>query len=236
MNAHSMIFAGILDYVERFSTVNFAINTIYYVITFLVSLVVYVITACVLQTVAQRRGLPKPWMAWVPVGQLWLLGSISDHYQQTTRYNITYNRRTLLWLQIVTIILLMLVMLLAIDTVSCYQLMDNGVLSHIGAQHRILYNLKGIVVLSLLLLVASGLTAGFQYVALYDLYRSCDPYNSVVYLLLSIFVSIAMPILMLVVYDKDDGVPQQTPLQQVQKKIMKKSMMITMNKIRRGQK
>ena len=46
-----------------------------------------------------------------------------------------------------------------------------------------------------------------MYIALYDLYRSCDPANGLMYLLLSIFVSITMPIFIFVCRNKELGMP-----------------------------
>lgn len=178
---------------------------VYYVVTFLVSMVGYVITASALFTIAQRRGIAKPWMAWVPVGQLWLLGAISDHYQLVSKYNTSNNRKTLLWLQIVMLVLLVLALLLASDAMIQAQRVDNTASSYIDVWEHLVLDLKGLVVVGLLMFVAAVLTAGFEYVALFDLYRSCDPDNSVLYLVLSIFFGIAMPIFLLVVCDKDDG-------------------------------
>ena len=42
----------------------------------LVSLAIYVFTALSLYTIAQRRGLHCPWLAWIPVANLWLMGSL----------------------------------------------------------------------------------------------------------------------------------------------------------------
>ena len=45
----------------------------------------YVFSSLALYTVAQRRGLNKPWLAWVPVVNCWILGSLSDQYRYVVR-------------------------------------------------------------------------------------------------------------------------------------------------------
>ena len=35
----------------------------------------YVLSAVAIYVIARRRGLRKPWLAWVPVLNVWLLGS-----------------------------------------------------------------------------------------------------------------------------------------------------------------
>jgi len=46
-----------------------------------------------------------------------------------------------------------------------------------------------------------------HYMALYDLYRSCEPGNGLLYLLLTIFVGWLTPILMMICRKKDGGMP-----------------------------
>jgi hypothetical protein len=198
-----------IDGVDQLLYIDPSVSILSSVISFLVSLAVYLITAGALYTIAQRRELDKPWLAWVPVGQLCMLGTISDHYQLTARYTTTNNRKTLLWLQIVMLVLLSLALLLSVDAMIQAQRMDNTAPDYINTWEHLMMDLKGVVVVALLLFVTAVLTLGAEYVALYDVYRSCDPDSSVVYLVLSIFLSITMPIFLLIVCDKDAGMPKQ---------------------------
>ena len=202
-----MPLASVTD-LEEILSANSLFFSIYGVFSFLLSLAIYVIVAITMYKIAKRRNVDKPWMAWVPVGQLCLLGAISDHYQFAVRRNHSHNRKTLFWLQLVAIALLVFAMILIANIANLSQRIDAGVLDSSSLQQRIVIELKGLVVLGLLLLVTSALLVGFEYAALYDLFRSCDPANSLLYLLLSIFVSITMPVFLLVVYDKDEGLPQ----------------------------
>ena len=202
-----MPLASVTD-LEEILSANSVCMSIYGAFSFLFSLAVYVITAITMYVIAKRRGIDKPWMAWVPVGQLWLLGAISDHYQFAVRRNKSGNRKTLFWLQLVAIALLVFALILVADVTNLRLRIDAGMPDSTSLQQRIVIELKGLVVLGLLLLVTTVLLVGFEYVALYDLFRSCDPANGLLYLLLSFFVSIAMPVLLLVVYGKDDGLPQ----------------------------
>ena len=63
-----------------------------------------------------------------------------------------------------------------------------------------------------LLVVVAGLAAKtvlkvYRYMALYDVYTSCDPHNNVLYLVLSIFVGITLPVFLFICRKKDDGLP-----------------------------
>ena len=41
----------------------------------------YVLNAVGMYRIAKRRGIHNAWLSWVPVANVWLLGSISDHFQ-----------------------------------------------------------------------------------------------------------------------------------------------------------
>lgn len=210
-----------IDGLDQILYVDPSVSILSSVISFLVSLAVYLITAGTLHTIAQRREIDKPWLAWVPVGQMYLLGTISDHYQLKAKYTTTNNRKTLLWLQIVMLVLLALAMVLAIDAVNQSRRMDNTSPDYMDTWKHLVLDLKGIVVVALLLFVTAVLMLGVEYVALFDLYRSCDPDSSVVYLVLSIFLSITMPIFLLMVCDKDEGMPKQLIIRQLPQKSWK---------------
>ena len=53
--------------------------------TTLMGIAAYVLTALALYTIAKRRGLNHPWLAWIPVASAWILGSLSDQYRYVVR-------------------------------------------------------------------------------------------------------------------------------------------------------
>jgi hypothetical protein len=63
------------------------------------------------------------------------------------------------------------------------------------------------MVVCLALLAVAVAVAVIQYMALYDLFVSCDPNNGVLFLVLSILISMAMPICMFICRKKDGGMP-----------------------------
>ncbi len=69
------------------------------------SIASYVLLALGLYTMAKRRGINKPWLAWIPVANVWLLGCISDQYRQVAKGEKKAKRKLLLTLDIVMIVL-----------------------------------------------------------------------------------------------------------------------------------
>ncbi len=46
--------------------------------TNLLSIVSYVLFSLGLYTVAKRRMINHPWLSWIPVANIWILGSLSE--------------------------------------------------------------------------------------------------------------------------------------------------------------
>ncbi len=51
-----------------------------YIVLFAGVIANYVLTSLSLYTIAKRRLIKKPWLAWIPVASVWTIGSIADDY------------------------------------------------------------------------------------------------------------------------------------------------------------
>ena len=47
--------------------------------------VFYVFESLGLYTLAKRRGIPTPGWAWVPIGNLWIMGKLADQYDEMVK-------------------------------------------------------------------------------------------------------------------------------------------------------
>ena len=70
--------------------------------SFLIQVAVYVFSALALYTIAKRRGLSNPWLSWIPVANVWILGSIADQYRYVARGEVRSKRKVLLTLKIIS--------------------------------------------------------------------------------------------------------------------------------------
>ena len=169
----------------------------------------YVLTALALYTLAQRRGLNRPWLAWIPVVNCWILGSLSDQYRYVVEGEIRSKRKVLLVLQILTTVLgTAMVSVIAFMVVN---LVGNTVfgapISESRAMELVLGPLVGIAGLGLPMAGISIAFVVIRFMALYDVYRSMDPSNSVLFLVLSILVSVTEPFFLFFNRNKDLGMP-----------------------------
>ena len=80
----------------------------------IVSLVVYIFTALALYTIAGRRGIKNPWLAWIPVVNLWTLGAIADDYRIRAHGKKTSRRKVLLGTSIGMAVLVIALVILCI--------------------------------------------------------------------------------------------------------------------------
>lgn len=168
----------------------------------------YILLSWGLYTIAKRRCIRHAWLAWVPVLSWWILGSISDQYQYITNRKVKNKRKWLLGLSIVPAVLSVVLFVLA--WVFLFSVLAYG---YSGANGWDAYaasglgSLLGMIVVYLAIAGISVAVAVIQYIALNDLYQSCDPAKSTAFLLLSIFIPASMPILLFLCRDKDAGMP-----------------------------
>ena len=159
------------------------------------ALLCYFLQSQGLYQIAKRRGIRNGWLTWIPVVNLWILGSISDQYQYVVKGRIKNRRKILLGLRIASVIL----------SGFC------GVIAFaIGIAAGITGNAEALVLTMLtpVLVWAIGVAATVvRFVAYYDLYRSCDPDDSVLLLVLSILFPVAIPFFVFSQRKKDQGMP-----------------------------
>lgn len=177
----------------------FAIYMVMIFFSFAFSIVSYILTSLGTYTIAERRGIRHPWLTWIPVGNLWILGSISDQYQYIVKGKIKNRRKALLGLCIGVFAAYILMIVAAI--------MGSFMSVNPGYGDADVGMLLITVLISLGILAACIVLTVFQYMSLYDLYRSCHPNNAALYTVLSILISATMPFFVFFSRKKDLGMP-----------------------------
>ena len=173
----------------------------------LLGILSYIFTSLGLYTIAKRRGLRNPWLSWIPVANVWILGSLSDQYRYVVKGENKSKRKVLLVLNILSAAM---GLALAITAVVLAGNVVNNVMRGMP-EYALMEALlgPGLLVLGLALPLAGiGIAyAVIYYMALYDLYTSCDPGNSVLFLVLSILIGASKPFFLFFSRERDDGMP-----------------------------
>ena len=204
------ILEGVLEGLQGgLFTLNFATSGL--------GVLVYILQALALYTLAQRREIKKPWMAWVPILNVWILGSLSDQYQYVVKRQVKNKRKVLLGLNIaVTAIAILLLVLVVVGIfagiMSMEPVWEQGTAP---IDSDVIRNMVGgalvVLVLTIPLAVIGVIYTVYFYMALYDIFCSCEPNNSTLYLVLSlvgnVVVSGAYALFLMLCKDKDLGMP-----------------------------
>lgn len=218
--------------------INLSILDISNAFSSLLTLAGYVLMALGMYTIAKRRGIRHAWLAWLPVANLWLLGCVSDQYQQVAWGKQKAKRKTMMWLYVGILVLAVIVVALAVNwfigllnsaEIEFTDMIKSLMNDPIGYAETLaddlvkaedylmgsLGQLLAIGGLSLALSIVSTILLVLQYMAIYDVFRSCDPMKAGTYLALSIVLSlfgfgIVQSVLVFVCRDKDLGMPPRT--------------------------
>lgn len=202
----------------------------------IVAIVAYVLGSLGFYTIATRRGIKHAWLAWVPVANAWLLGSISDQYQSVYLGKQKNKRISLLVLNIVNGLCVAVMVLLCITMIVQMIVADGGLNfnEEFGEEvhddayvemlpddyyaeeeempEELIGTMIGLLAAYVVMILVFLPRTILQYMALYDVFRSCDPDSSVLFLILSIFLGISS-FLVFASKDKDFGMPhRQEPI------------------------
>ena len=168
----------------------------------------YVLTALAIYTISRRRGLRNPWLAWIPVVNCWLIGSLSDQYSYVVKREDKSRRKWLLALKLVMSGLILAMVVIAVSIIGS-AVIGFGRNYHHGEMilSRIMGPALGMAGLALPLAGVAIAYAVIYYIALYDIYKSLDPDNAVLFLVLSVIFRVTEPFFLFFNRDKDNGMP-----------------------------
>lgn len=203
-------FAGMED-MGQLENVLIAVIGVYLVMMLfagIYSIVVYILDSLGMYSIAKRRGIHHPWLAWIPVANSWLLGSISDQYQYVAKNKTTSRRKVLLGLSIATYALSWVVVVLCV-VVVVNAVMALGATGDISTQF--IGSLALVYILDLVMLIVAIVQTVFMYIAYYDLFVSSRPNSATAFLVLGIFFSFLLPYFVFACRKKDDGMPVKRP-------------------------
>lgn len=168
------------------------------VVAGILSLVTYIFSSLGFYTLAKRRGIRAPGLAWIPIGGTqWILGSLSDQYASLTGAKLRCSRHILLWGELVLNAAAIPLLVFAIQLLTATLAGQDVTMQ--------LMQLNGV---QTLLNLASIALSVMIYIALYKVYKSCDPKHAVLFLVLSIIFNITLPFFVFACRNKDLGMPQ----------------------------
>ena len=182
-------------------------------LAFAVSVITYVMTSLSLYTIADRRKIRNPWLAWIPVANFWIIGSIADDYDEKNGIKRKW-RITLLALYIIYIAIFLVGYIGMVVAAVLYMVrMDYGTfdMPMSTAMISAFVGIYGFVILMALLSIAVSIC---YYICIFKIFESTVPERAVSYLLISLLVPFGYPICLMSCrkkgYSKEE--PQVMPI------------------------
>lgn len=168
---------------------------------------IFQIFRCVgISRIAKRRGIRNSWLAWIPFGQSWILGSISDHYRYFTKGEETSRRKQMLAMSLAHGVLYLAGVVLTVSTAIGMARAFFGGVAPEAFFAAVSSNVLNLVVLCLGTVVAVVFLV-LRLMVSYDLFASCAPKTAVLFLILGILVPVSMPFLIFASKEQDGGMP-----------------------------
>ena len=193
--------------IEEFINIGLLPMLISGVPSFFLNVAVYVLTALGIYTVAKRRELNNPWLAWVPVANAWLFGSLSDQYRYVVKGENRSKRKILLTLQILATLCGIAMFCLGIAVAAN---VISGILRSVSDDQMLGQVMGPVIGILGVCVPMAGISIAYiviRFMALYDIYTSLDPKNSVIFLVLSILFPVTEPFFLFFNRNKDEGMP-----------------------------
>lgn len=156
-------------------------------LVFLLMLVFYVFEAIGLYTISKNRGYQKPWLAFIPVANAWVLGGIADNighcFGKSTRWRIYLVAMEAVW-SIAYFVYVVLLMAAFPEMLRISMLTggDYSAVMHSGW-------MQIVTIAPLISLVSMGRVV-LRAIVSYKLYQDYSPKNAVLFLVLSILLGI----------------------------------------------
>lgn len=175
----------------------------------IIALVLYIFKAIAIYKLSKNRGYKKPWIAFIPIVNSYLLGAVADNI------NMCIQKRTIFrYLLLVADGLTFAVSLMTYP--MAYKMMNEGFIY--SENPAVIFDqmpsYMGISALSGLLGLATIIITGF---VLYRIYMDYAPQSGVVYLVLSLLFQVTMPFFLFSIRNKPSismSYAQQAPQNQ----------------------
>ena len=176
----------------------------FFAIFALIGFVFYILRSLALYTIAKRRGVPAPGLAWVPVASDFTLGAICDNICSFINVR-SYNRFVLLGCRIAQMLFYGLSvqrMIYTAMSVSSYGGDPDEMASAMMMGEYALWNgLSSLVGLAYLI---------FMMISLYRIFQCYKPQNAVLYLILGFFFPFLRDIFLFSVRNEPGSLPSKT--------------------------
>ncbi len=167
-----------------------AIILFVYLILFGFLIATYVLQSLALHTLARRRGIANPWLAWLPYGNFWIIGAIARDYDKQNNICRRWDK-TMLILSIVFSVSYIVTYIGAfVGTMIAALNIDAATMPEEAA---VAIMLIAIFMFIPIMVIAVALQI-ITYICFFKIFESTVPEKALKYFLLILFVPFAQPV------------------------------------------
>jgi len=177
------------------SSENLAMGVIFafvfiYLLLFGILIATYILQSLSLHTLARRRGIASPWLAWLPYGNYWIIGSLARDYDKQNNIQRRWDK-TLLTLSIVfSASYLIIYFAVIFGTLITMLNMDAATMPEETAVAIVLVVFSAFIPI---VIIATALQI-ITYICFFKIFESTVPEKALKYFLLSLLLPLAQPI------------------------------------------
>ena len=157
-----------------------AIFLIIYLIILIIALANYIVMSLSLYTIAKRRAVQNPWLAWLPYGNYWVMGKLAEDFDEKNGMQRKWST-----------VLLVLSISMMIGFVFVYVGMMVSMFFMTAIDESVSLGVAFIVALYAIMFLLSALGVAAQICAMictYKIYESTVPTKALKYLLITLLV------------------------------------------------
>lgn len=183
---------------------------IFYLAIFALAIASYVMTSLSFYTIAKRRQIAHPWLAWVPLAMNWTIGAIADDYDAQRGIQRKW-RVVLLTLAIIAIVGVIAMYAVMFASIIATAMQYGGVaMEPDGAE--MLGVFIPMFIMIFLLALSAGALGMCQAICIYKTFESTVPEKSLKYFLLYVLVPLAGAICLIKCKDQGYDKPELIPI------------------------
>lgn len=164
----------------------------------------YIMTSMSLYTIANRRKISNPWLAWLPLGASWITGAIVDRHDEMQGVRRKW-RITLLVLELIFYVAYIIGFVAMIFFIVAVGISQESSIADIGM-------FLGAFLVAYAVLIAAVLAATVlafcRYICIYKIFEVTRPEKAIKYILLSLLVPLASAVCLLKCKDSILGMPK----------------------------
>ena len=161
-----------------------------YLVLFAFLIATYVLQSLALHTLARRRGIANPWLAWLPFGNYWIIGSLARDYDKQNNIQRRWDKTLLILAIIFSAGYILMYVGLMVGGIIAAMNVNAATMTEEAAISMVL----GVFAAFIPTMMVAAALQIINYICFFKIFESTVTEKALKYFLLTLFVPFAQPI------------------------------------------